>query len=57
MLLKFAVENFKSYKNKIEFKMLATNYREHPEHVISVDNNRVLKTAAIYGYNSSEKVI
>jgi AAA15 family ATPase/GTPase len=59
MLIKFTVGNFLSFKDKITFSLVANKDSEHREAVFSVrgfkDENRFVKTAAIYGLNASGK--
>jgi len=58
MLIRFSCENFSSFRDEIEFSMLAGRSRQHPEHIVS-DNKRdglkILKSAIVYGANASGK--
>ncbi len=55
MLLEFSVKNFLSFKEKTTFCMEAANGNENEENVIIADNERILKTTALYGANASGK--
>ena len=51
MLISFYAENFLSFKDKIEFSMLADNGNE--KNSVAFRKNKILKTAVIYGANAS----
>lgn len=57
MLLNFKLENWKSFKEEIEFSMYATAERQHRERVPKVKKYpmSVLPISAIYGANASGK--
>ncbi len=55
MLLEFSIKNFLSFKDKITFNMEATTGNENEENIIIKDNERILKTTALYGANASGK--
>lgn len=56
MLVLFRVKNFASFKDEVILDMRATNYVQHPDHVIEMsDDTRLLKTVSIYGANASGK--
>lgn len=58
MLIRFTVENFLSFKDEVEFSMVAGRTRRHKEHIIAGSKKsdvRLLKTAVIYGANASGK--
>lgn len=55
MLIRFVVENFLSFKDEVEFSMLAGRARKHPDHVVKVRDLRLLKTGVILGPNASGK--
>lgn len=56
MLLMFKVKNYTSFKNESILDLRATAYKQHPSHVINVnDKLSLLKTTAIYGANASGK--
>ena len=55
MLIEFSVKNFLSFKEKTTFSMEAGIGNENEENIIKINNERVLKTTAIYGANASGK--
>ncbi len=55
MLIRFFVENFLSFKDEIEFSMVAGESDEHPEHVSEIRDLRLLKTSVVFGANQSGK--
>jgi AAA15 family ATPase/GTPase len=60
MLLQLKIENFLSYKNEVVFDMTASSLKEkNPELLIDpifeARNEKILRTAAIYGANGSGK--
>ncbi|MCQ6963694.1 AAA family ATPase [Methanolobus chelungpuianus] len=59
MLIEFKAENFRSIRNEITFSLLASSDRALEENLIELDalkkNDRLLKSAAIYGANASGK--
>jgi len=57
MLVEFSVENYRSFKDRITFSMLASDDTTHEEaNVINLDDGmRLLKSAVIYGANASGK--
>jgi AAA15 family ATPase/GTPase len=57
MIVEFTVENFRSFKEKQTFSLLATKNKELTEsNTFEVDNKlRLLKSAVIYGANASGK--
>jgi len=56
MLIKFAVSNFKSFKDETEFVMIADKYKRFPEHIYNTPLGLgLLRTCAIYGNNASGK--
>lgn len=60
MLLKFTIENFKSFRDKIDFYMLPTKKRTHKEYIIhkKLKNRKTaeaLPVVIIYGPNASGK--
>lgn len=57
MLKEFSVSNFKSIKDEIFFSMESDSNRvsEFPEHLISVNNNKLLKVSSMYGPNGGGK--
>ena len=55
MLIRFTVENFLSFKDEVEFSMVAGRSRKHPDHIVDVAELRLLKTGVILGANASGK--
>jgi AAA15 family ATPase/GTPase len=56
MILRVFIENFKSFRERTEFNMLAGNYKRFPNHVSEVKKDlKVLKNSAIYGGNAAGK--
>lgn len=58
MLIEFSVENFRSMREKCTFSMLASSDNLLEDNLIKMDvlgEDRLLKTAAIYGANASGK--
>ena len=58
MLLEFAIQNFKSFKDLQVFSFEASNEQDERDNslrVVNIDNYRVVKTKAIYGANGSGK--
>jgi len=61
MLIEFSVANYRSFKEKVTFSMMAANIvakdkKLDDNNVFTVDNNlKLLKSAAIYGANASGK--
>jgi AAA15 family ATPase/GTPase len=56
MLIRFSVENFKSFNNKQELVMIpAKKLKKNKEHVITLNKVAILRNATIYGANASGK--
>ena len=56
MLIQFSVENYRSFKDKVVFSMLASKDDEHPESVVSFgEKDKFLKSCVVYGANASGK--
>lgn len=55
MLIRFCVENFLSFRDEVEFSMVAGASDEHPDHVHEVRDLRILKAGVIFGANASGK--
>ena len=58
MLLRFSVENYRSFRERAELSMIPSRVRSHAGHVIPPASTRdigVLKAAVIYGANASGK--
>lgn len=54
-LIEFTVGNFLSFNEKKTFSMEASNIKELPDNILKIDDYKLLKSAAIYGANSSGK--
>ena len=49
MLIQFSVENFRSFKDKVVFSMLASKDDEHPESMVLLgEKDRFLKSFVVY---------
>ena len=58
MLIRFAVENYLSFKDEVEFSMVASRKSRHPSHIVKRERKtdlRLLKTGVLYGANASGK--
>lgn len=55
MLIRFAVSNFLSFDEEVEFNMLSDSFKTHKHHVYASKKLSLLKAAAIYGANGAGK--
>lgn len=55
MLIRFAIENFMSFKNSTEFSMVAGKITRHPSHIANCNGKRILKGSFIFGANAGGK--
>ena len=55
MLIEFTVGNYLSIKDKKTLSMEATAIKENPENIIEIGKYKLLRSAVIYGANSSGK--
>lgn len=55
MLVRFSVSNFKSFKDTQIFSMVAGKYTKHKNHIIEINNKRLLKGSFIFGANAAGK--
>ncbi|MDH6105241.1 ATP-binding protein [Anabaenopsis tanganyikae CS-531] len=58
MLIRFTVENFLSFNQRIDFNMIASDDTHHSHHVVvgeSQESIKLLRTSIIYGANASGK--
>jgi uncharacterized protein len=55
MLIEFTVGNYLSFKEKKTLSLEATAIKDNPENVIEVGKYKLLRSAVIYGANSSGK--
>ncbi|MGL5085926.1 MAG: AAA family ATPase [Clostridium sp.] len=55
MLIQFNFKNYKAFKFDTSLDMTATSLKEHQYNLININNEKLLKIAAIYGANASGK--
>lgn len=55
MLIEFSIENFLSFKEKVTFTMEASSDKKLEGNFVNIDNEKILKSTAIYGANASGK--
>ena len=55
MLISFSISNFLSFKQERNFSMAASSISEHKESIIIRANGKFLRSAVLYGANSSGK--
>src|SRR5690606_2650750 len=55
MLLSFAVENFRSFRDRVQLDMFKTSLRGLSTNYIKTDKKNVLNTSVLYGANASGK--
>ena len=55
MLIRFAVENYNSFKNQQIFSMVAGKQTRHQTHYYSINGKRLLKGSFFFGANASGK--
>lgn len=57
MLIRFTVENFRSFDQEAFFSMLPGRVQKHPNHIVTGKNHGidVLRTGLLYGANASGK--
>ena len=55
MLIRFSVENYRSFYERQIFSMAAGKYSKHKEHLITTNGKRLLKGGLIFGANASGK--
>lgn len=55
MLIRFAVGNFLSFKDKQVFSLMAVKHTRHPEHITDAGGRRILKGSFLFGANASGK--
>ena len=55
MLVEFSVENFRSFKEEAVLSMEASADKTHPDNVVTIGKDRIIKTAAVFGANASGK--
>ena len=55
MLIRFAVENYNSFKGQQVFSMVAGKQTRHASHCFTVEGKRLLKSSFFFGANASGK--
>lgn len=55
MLIRFAVENYNSFKERQIFSMVAGKQTRHPTHYVTLHGKRLLKSSFFFGANASGK--
>ena len=55
MLIRFAVENFMSFKDRQIISMVAAKHTRHSNHISNIENRRILKAGFLFGANASGK--
>ena len=55
MLIRFRVENYKSFNGEQELSMVPGESRDHQDHVYSIKGESALRTAVVFGANASGK--
>ena len=55
MLIMFRVKNFASFKDEVILDMRAVSYKDMKGHLLENNNNKVVKSLAIFGKNASGK--
>jgi hypothetical protein len=58
MLIRFTVENFLSFNQRVDFNMLASDEASHAHHVVTYNGGqmrKLLRTSLLYGANASGK--
>ena len=55
MLIRFSVENYKSFKERQIFSMVAGKQTRHPTHCLHIDDKQLLKSSFFFGANASGK--
>lgn len=55
MLLEFSLENFLSFQKRVTFSMIGNSTKGLDDNYFLLDDNKILKVAAIYGANASGK--
>ena len=55
MLIRFICENFKSFREKAVFSMIASKITRHPTHVVPKNKKNILRGAYVFGANAAGK--
>ena len=55
MIIRFYIDNFLSFNERTEFNMVSGKYTRHENHLVHLNELKVLKYASIYGPNACGK--
>lgn len=55
MIVFFAITNFRSFKDRTEFSMVAGNYKRFQDHILPDSDPGLLKISSMYGNNGAGK--
>ncbi|MCM1090983.1 MAG: AAA family ATPase [Butyrivibrio sp.] len=55
MLIRFSVENYRSFNGRQVFSMAAGKHTRHKEQVVAINGKRLLKAGVIFGANAAGK--
>ena len=55
MLIRFSVENYRSFNERQVFSMAAGKHTRHKEQLIVVNGKRLLKAGVVFGANAAGK--
>ena len=55
MLVRFSVENYRSFYERQVFSMAAGKYTRHKEHIVVANGRRLLKAGILFGANAAGK--
>lgn len=55
MLVRFSVENYRSFKDRQVFSMVAGKHTRHKDQVVSINGKRLLKAGVLFGANAAGK--
>lgn len=55
MLIRFSVENYRSFNDRQVFSMAAGKHTRHKEQIVSVNGKRLLKAGVLFGANAAGK--
>ena len=55
MLVRFSVENYRSFNKRQVFSMAAGKHTRHKEQIVSVNGKRLLKAGVLFGANAAGK--
>ena len=55
MLVRFLVENYRSFKERQVFSMAAGKHTRHKEQIVFINGKRLLKAGILFGANAAGK--